>query len=94
MLLLEKIPQSKSFIPFEEESSWYELRCRRAMDSSGLKASGVNYGYLTVEDTPGTYNYNPSNKLYKIVWYLKDPTTRRGYYAKLHIRDDFTLGQL
>lgn len=42
-------------------------------------------GWLTVEPTPGTINYNPRRKCAKVMFYEHEPRTRRGYYVKLQV---------
>lgn len=42
-------------------------------------------GWITVEPTPGTINFNPSRKCAKVMFYKNEPRTRYGYYAKLKV---------
>lgn len=85
MITLAKYPAAKAKKGYDRTQAYYKIICENAQSSSGLRAAQITEGFLTVEDTPGMVNFNPLNKMVKVVFYQHDPHTRYGYYAKFRI---------
>jgi hypothetical protein len=91
MVHLGRFAWPHSEMNYQEKVNFCKNVAEQAYSSSGLlaatKASKKFSGYITIEDTPGNYNYNPKTKLCKAVFYENNPHTRYGYHAKYQITE-------